>query len=238
MGADQKNLYADQRSLPRTSTEESEGVDHSRYLASHREQESPEEESHGFEDLDRDRAFQRNGQSKWTEHFSEVLNRPPPTIEAKVQDPDTDLDVSTAPPEKKEIVVSIRSLKNGVAPGQDSLNTDLFKAEPEVAAQVLQPLFAAIWEEKKLPDDWTEDVIVKIPKKGALNNCNNWRGITLMSLPSKILAKLVIRRISEAVDQRLRQEQAIFRKGRGCTDQIFTLCNIIEQCVHAAKFLN
>ena len=38
----------------------------------------------------------------------------------------------------------------------------------------------------------------------------------------------IIRRISEAVDLQLRQEQAGFRKG--CTDQIFTLRNIIEQC--------
>ena len=40
----------------------------------------------------------------------------------------------------------------------------------------------------------------------------------------------IIRRISEAVDLRLRQEQAGFKKGRGCTDQIFTLRNIIELC--------
>ena len=71
---------------------------------------------------------------------------------------------------------------------------------------------------------------MKIPKKGALRNCNNWRGITLLSVPSKILAKLIIRRISEAVDQQLRKEQTGFRKGWGCTDQIFTLRNIIEQC--------
>ena len=71
---------------------------------------------------------------------------------------------------------------------------------------------------------------MKIPKKGALSNCNNWRGITLLSVPSKILAKLIIKRISEAVGQQLRQEQAGFRKGRGCIDQIFTLRNIIEQC--------
>ena len=169
-------------------------------------------------------------EAKCVEHFSEVLNRAPPTIEAVVQDPDTDLDVSTAPPEKEEIMAAIRSLKSGKAPGQDSLNEELFKAEPEFAAQVLQPLFAAIWEEKQLPDDWTEGVIVKIAKKGALSNCNNWRGVTLLSVNSKILAKLIIRRISEAVDQRLRQEQAGFRKGRGCMDQIFTLRNIIEQC--------
>ena len=74
---------------------------------------------------------------------------------------------------KKEITAAIRSLKNGKAPGEDSLNAELFKAEPEFAAQVLEPLFAAIWEKKQLPDDWAEGVIVKISKTSALSNCNN-----------------------------------------------------------------
>ena len=43
-------------------------------------------------------------EARWVEHFSEVLNRPPPTTEAEVQYPDTDLDVSTAPPEKEIIL--------------------------------------------------------------------------------------------------------------------------------------
>ena len=90
--------------------------------------------------------------AKWAEHFSEILNRPPTTIEAKVQDPDADLDVTTATSEKEEILAAIRSLKNGKAPGEESLNAELFKAEPEFAAQVLQPLFEAIWEKKQLPD--------------------------------------------------------------------------------------
>ena len=43
--------------------------------------------------------------------FSKVLNRPLPTIEAEIQDPDTDLDVSTSSPEK-QIMATIRALKN------------------------------------------------------------------------------------------------------------------------------
>ena len=91
--------------------------------------------------------------ARWAEHFTEVRDRPPTTTEAEVQDPDTDLDVSTAPPEKEEFMAAIRYLKNGKAPGHDSLNADLFKAEPEFAVQVLQPLLAAMWEEKQLSDD-------------------------------------------------------------------------------------
>ena len=112
-------------------------------------------------------------EARWAEHFSEVLNRPPPPTDADMQDPEADLDLNTAPPENEEIMAAIRSLKNRKAPGQDSLSAELFKTDPEFAAQVLQPLFAAIWEEKPLPEDWTEGIIVKVLKKGALSNCNN-----------------------------------------------------------------
>ena len=37
-------------------------------------------------------------------------------------------------------------------------------------------------------------------------------------------------RIKDELDRRLRKEQAGFRKGRSCTDQIFILRNNLEQC--------
>lgn len=39
--------------------------------------------------------------------------------------------------------------------------------------------------------------MLKIPKKGAVSN--NWRGYTLLSMPSKILAKIILKRMSDAV---------------------------------------
>jgi hypothetical protein len=33
---------------------------------------------------------------------------------------------------------------------------------------------------------------VKIPKKGDLSDCNNWRGVTLLSVMSKIFLKLLL----------------------------------------------
>ena len=42
---------------------------------------------------------------------------------------------------------------------------------------------------------------------------------------------MVIERIKEGIDPKLRCEQAVFRKGRGTTEQVFILRNIIEQSI-------
>jgi hypothetical protein len=31
-----------------------------------------------------------------------------------------------------------------------------------------------IWNEGKVPADWKKGLIVKLPKKGNITNCNNW----------------------------------------------------------------
>lgn len=94
--------------------------------------------------------------------------------EADIQEAEVDFYINTAPPEKQETVSAIKSLKNGNAPGQDNLNAKLFKVDLELTAEILQPLFTAVWEGKKVPDDWTKCITVKIPKKGACSDCNNW----------------------------------------------------------------
>ena len=98
--------------------------------------------------------------ARWAEHFSQVLNRPPPTAEADIQEIEHDLDVTTAPPEQEEIISAIKSLKNRKAPGQDNLNAELFKADREFAATMLLPLFTTIWKGKEIAKDWTEGITV------------------------------------------------------------------------------
>ena len=71
--------------------------------------------------------------------------------------------------------------------------------------------------------------MIKLPKKGNIQVCDNWRGITLLSIPSNVFCGILLGRIETAIDKKLRQEQARFRKRRGCTDQIFALRTIIEQ---------
>jgi len=50
-----------------------------------------------------------------------------------------------------------------------------------------------------------------------------------MSVLGKVFCSMLFNRVKTHVDQRLREEQAGFRSGRSCTEQIPRLRNIIEQ---------
>ncbi|VDP67196.1 unnamed protein product [Schistosoma curassoni] len=79
--------------------------------------------------------------------------------------------------------------------------------------------------------DWKEGHLVKFPKKGDLSKCENYRGITLLSIPGNVFNSVLLNRIKEAVDAQLRDQQAGFRKDLSCTDQIATLQIIVEQSI-------
>ena len=51
----------------------------------------------------------------------------------------------------------------------------------------------------------------------------------MLSLTSKVMSRIIHTRLSSALDEKLRTEQAGFRKGRSCSDHIFTLRQILEQ---------
>ena len=103
--------------------------------------------------------------TRWAEHFKEILNRPPPVQTSEILEAQNDLDIDTSAPTIDEIITAIKSLKNGKSPGLDNLNAELFKADPATTASSLHPLYQYIWENNVIPDDWSKGIIIKIPKK-------------------------------------------------------------------------
>ena len=120
-------------------------------------------------------------------------------------------------------------MKNGKAAGPDGLPAEALKADVETTADMLLLFFVKIWEQEETPTDWKDGHIIKLPKKGDLSSCENYRGITLMSVPGKVFNWILLERMRDAVDVRLRDHQAGFRQDRSCTDQIATLRIIVEQ---------
>lgn len=80
-----------------------------------------------------------------------------------------------------------------------------------------------------VPKNCQKGVILKLPKESNMMEYTNWCGITLLSVKRKAFFTMLLCQLKGTADQRLCEEQAGFRHGRSCTDQIFTLRNIIEQ---------
>ena len=166
---------------------------------------------------------------RWKEHFESVLNRPDPPHLADIQLADTDLDICTDPPSLEEVTAAIKAMKSGKAPGADGVTAEMLKADVNVTAPILNEIFKQIWEEGQIPEAWKTGLIFKFPKKGDLGDCNNWRGITLLSLTSKVFSRIVLSRLTAVLEKDLQPQQAGFRPGRSCSDHIFTLRQILEQ---------
>ena len=82
-----------------------------------------------------------------------------------------------------------------------------------------------------MPEEWKKGLLIKLPKKGDLSYCRNWRGIMLLNMASKVFCRVISERIKAALDEKLREKQAGFRDDRNCTDQIATLRIIVEQSI-------
>ena len=168
---------------------------------------------------------------RWVEHFGEVLNRPPPVGGTDIPEADHVLPVNCAIPSRREISSAIRKMKDGKAAGTDNIPAEVFKADINTTTEVFYELFKSIWEDEKSPTEWKEGLIVKLPKKGNLRDCDNYRGITLLCIASKVFNRIMLERLRSAVDGSLRDHQAGFRQARSCADQISTLRIIVEQSI-------
>nr|CAH8863171.1 unnamed protein product [Trichobilharzia regenti] len=176
------------------------------------------------------------------DHVKVLLNRPPPATRPEIPTTArTQLQVNTNPPTRAEVLNAIKTLKAGKTAGPDGIPLEAIKEDLETTEDMLTPLLQKVWKEGKVPTDWRKGYLLKLPKKGDLGLCKNWRGIMLLSTPSKILSRIILERINDALDTQLRPEQAGFRKGKSCTDQIATLRIIItEQSMecHSNLYLN
>ena len=71
-------------------------------------------------------------------------------------------------------------------------------------------------------------IIVKIPKKSNLKICENWRGICVLPVITKIIFKFILDRIKDHFYSTIDRQQAGFRAASSCI-HINTLRIIIEQ---------
>ncbi|XP_043862778.1 uncharacterized protein LOC122756630 [Drosophila santomea] len=173
---------------------------------------------------------------RWRQHFMGISHTTSPNVAIdyrSVVPPSESSRIPSAPPNVREIVNAIKKPKHNRAAGEDNIPAELLQVDTQLMAEILHPHFSRIWEGETVPASWKSGIIVKLPKKGDLSDCNNWRGITLLNTSYKILATYLAlnERLQEKIEPLIRDEQAGFRPHRSCVDQANILCIITEQAV-------
>ena len=167
---------------------------------------------------------------RWTEYCGELYNY-------ELQPDVSILHVNPTPEEneesphvlKEEVEAAIKKLKTGKSPGVDNIPAELIKSGGTETATALTALCQRIWEEKTWPTEWTKSLVIPLPKKGNLRQCQNYRTISLISHPSKVMLRVILNRLTPKAEELLSEEQAGFRAGRSTVEQIFNVRILIEK---------
>ena len=138
-------------------------------------------------------------------------------------------DINIDPLNIDELESALESFKNKKAPGIDQIQIELIKYSPPSLRNRLLLLLNECWKAGSIPEDWKEAITLPIFKRGDKNNCNNYRGISLLNSCYKLYAKILGSRVKSIMETLLLEAQHGFRKGRSCSDCIFTIVQLLEK---------
>ena len=107
---------------------------------------------------------------RWMEHFEWLLNHDAPPTPNILPDPPTTVNlpvytVNCDPPSALEITDVINSLKNKKSPGEDGICAEIFKASSPSISNWLEDIFRTVWTTEKIPQDWSDAVILPFSRK-------------------------------------------------------------------------
>lgn len=93
-------------------------------------------------------------------------------------------------------------------------------------------IFQTILEQERIPKNLKDASIVHLYKRtGNRQSCDNHRGISLLSVSGKIIARIILNRLlSHLEDGILPESQCGFRAGRGTVDMIFATKQLQKKC--------
>jgi len=132
-------------------------------------------------------------------------------------------------PSLVKVEIALGKLKRYKSPGTDHIPAELIKAGGETLCSEIHKLICCIWNKEELPQQWKESIIISIYKKGGKTDCNNYRGISILSTACKTLTNIFLARLTPYVNKITGDHQCGFRRNRSTMDQIFYIRQILEK---------
>ena len=132
---------------------------------------------------------------------------------------------------KSEIRAALTQMKNGKAPGPDSVKIEILNASSEESVKILQKIYNKELLTQKIPKYWKNATIILLHKKGSKSEVKNYRPISLMPHIHKLYTKIIKNRIERTLNENQPPEQAAYRTGYSTTDHLHTIRQIMEKAL-------
>ena len=121
----------------------------------------------------------------------------------------------------------IKKLNASKSQGPDNLHPKLLLETFDEIKVPLTEIFRKSLQEGQVPTDWKLANIIPLHKKGSKSSPENYRPISLTSVVSKIIEKLVRDKIMGHMEGNglFTKHQHGFRKGYSCVTQLIDVCD-------------
>ena len=128
---------------------------------------------------------------------------------------------------KREVESLINKINISKSSGIELISSKLLKDSFQEISDKLTYLFNFSLKTASFPDQWKRALVIPIPKTGNLKKVENYRPISLLPLPGKILEKLVHTQLSAYLEDNefFSNSQFGFRKQRNTSHAISQLLN-------------
>ena len=114
-------------------------------------------------------------------HDGEIIHLEPDILECKVK-------------------WTLGSITMNKASGGDEILAELFQILKDNAVKELHSICQQIWKTQQWPQGQKSSVFIPAPKKFNAKECSNYGTIALISLPSKVMLKILQARLEEYVN--------------------------------------
>lgn len=179
----------------------------------------------------------------WEDHFKNLAQDSTGNSKSTEKwEPMLDNDVNTFPEcddsiRWNDVTDALKNIPNNKAPGLDGIPNEIWKtvsAEVNPVSKMAINMFRILktmWDSGDIPEIMTTSIVVPVPKKGNLQDPNNYRGISLIPTFVKILAKILANKLSLISDKYnlIAKEQSGFRTREECVSQATIFYEIIKR---------
>ena len=168
--------------------------------------------------------------TRWNEYVSELYH--------DVRPEENDIEIANDEgPEimRSEVEAAIKEMKAGKAVGGDGVAAEALQALGDFAIDQLTSLFQQIYQSGNIIDEMCDSVFVALPKVEGTLECSKHRTLSIMSQITKILLRIILKRIRTKLRTQISDQQFGFVPGKGTSNALFALRVLTENVLEVQK---